>query len=165
MIREIAEQTNLLALNAAIEAARAGEQGRGFAVVADEVRNIASRTQVSTEEINSMIAGLQNGVNQAVSVIEKGTVMASSAMQTTRDAQQSLNEVVQGISKIADNIVQAATAAEEQSSVSDEIAKNLTAIGDAAQTLSELSGQASASSEAVTEHVNAMDSNLSQLRT
>ena len=102
---------------------------------------------------------------KGVAVINQGTSLAGSAMQTTREAQSSLDEVAQGVNAVASNIDQVATAAEEQSSVSDEIARNLTAIGDAAQTLSNRSRQANASSEAVTGHVKAMELNLNQLRT
>lgn len=165
VIRAIAEQTNLLALNAAIEAARAGEQGRGFAVVADEVRTLASKTQSSTEEINSMIVSLQGEVKSAVGIIESGSQQATGAMESTRQAHQSLHEVVEAISDIADHIRQVATAAEEQSSVSEEITRNLTIIGDAAQMLAGLAQQANQSSHHVTEQLDRLDQQLGALRT
>lgn len=165
VIGNIAEQTNLLALNAAIEAARAGEQGRGFAVVADEVRTLASRTQDSTGEINSMIGTLQSQVQQAVSIVEQGRQQADNAMERTKLANEALYQVVEVIDSVTDNIQQVATAAEEQSSVSEEVTRNLTIIGDAAQTLAGLAQQATQSSEQTVEQLDRLDDRLNELRT
>ena len=165
VIRAIAEQTNLLALNAAIEPARAGEQGRGFAVVADEVRNLDSKTQTSTEEINQMIQGLKSGVDNAVSVIQRGTQKAQGAMDETQQSNDSPTHVVTDIGSIADHITQVATAAEQQSSVSEEISRNLTIIGDAAKALAELANEYNQASDELENQMNTLDMQLSSLKT
>jgi methyl-accepting chemotaxis protein len=133
VIRGIAEQTNLLALNAAIEAARAGEQGRGFAVVADEVRTLASRTAESTNEIQSMITRLQEGAIAAVNVMQISKQKAQSTVDHAESAGESLKGIHDVVSIIHDMTSQIATAAEEQSVVSEEINRNIVAINDAAE--------------------------------
>lgn len=152
VIRSIADQTNLLALNAAIEAARAGEYGRGFAVVADEVRTLASRTQKSTEDIQKMIGGLEQGVEEAVNAITIGSTQVEDVVSMSQRLNDSLELVSASVTETSGIIIQIATATEEQSEVVDDINRTIA-----------LLNNLSSDSNEVSEQTNSVTTNISHL--
>ncbi|MEH0666773.1 cache domain-containing protein [Vibrio scophthalmi] len=162
VIGDIAEQTNLLALNAAIEAARAGEQGRGFAVVADEVRNLAGRTQASTKEIQHMISNLQQGSRNAIQTMDVCAATSESTVVESQNASQALEQIVVALESITQMSHQIATAAAEQTQVSDDISKRINMIEHSGNQLADVVTQSHNSTQSLSKLANELETWVSK---
>lgn len=163
-IQGISEQTNLLALNAAIEAARAGEAGRGFAVVADEVRNLAQRTQQATVEIQEMITQLQTSANSAVELMEKSVVEAATGVELVTNAGSELDGIVAQVNQINDMNFQIATAAGQQSSVAEEMNQNLTNVRELVEASVTVVGELLETSEIMQTNAEELDGKITSFK-
>jgi methyl-accepting chemotaxis protein len=164
VIKSVAEQTNLLALNAAIEAARAGEQGRGFAVVADEVRSLAQRTQSSASEIETLINNLVASAESSVTTMESGAKLAAQTLERAEASGNIIKEMAAAVEEIRQHNSQIATAAEQQTSVAEDINQNITEIRDVSDQSATSANQVSSSSDELAKLAEGLSSQIARFK-